>query len=134
VKCSRWLARCGALAYDLTMRVNRVMNAARRLLGLGYWSLAGYLKLRLPNAVRYVEALEHAAAQAAKHRGLDGVVCGHIHRAGIREIDSVLYCNDGDWVESCTALVEDMNGRLALRSWQESSASRVVHGPVEAAA
>jgi UDP-2,3-diacylglucosamine pyrophosphatase LpxH len=134
VKCSRWLARCGAVAYDLTMRVNRVMNSVRSLLGLGHWSLAGYLKLRLPNAVRYVQAFEHAAAQAAAQRGLDGVVCGHIHRAGIREIDSIQYCNDGDWVESCTALVEDMNGRLALMSWQEMRATQTVHTPVEAAA
>jgi UDP-2,3-diacylglucosamine pyrophosphatase LpxH len=134
VKCSRWLARFGAVAYDLTMRLNRVMNGLRRLLGMRYWSLAGYLKLRLPNAVRYVEAFEHAAAQAAVQRNLDGVVCGHIHRAGIREIDSVLYCNDGDWVESCTALVEDMNGRLAIRSWHQMRASQVVQPAVEAAA
>src|SRR5690349_23728989 len=74
VKCSRWLARFGAAAYDFTMRINRVMNWARRQAGLGYWSLAGYLKLRLPNALRYVEAFEHAAAQAAIQRDLDGVV------------------------------------------------------------
>jgi UDP-2,3-diacylglucosamine pyrophosphatase LpxH len=134
VKCSRWLARFGAAAYDCTMRVNRVMNAVRRVFGLGYWSLAGYLKLRLPNAVRYVLAFEHAAAQAAAQRGLDGVVCGHIHRAGIREIDAVLYCNDGDWVDSCTALVEDMNGRLALWSSESAQAMREPPACVEAAA
>lgn len=134
VKCSRWLASCGAAAYDLTMRLNRVMNSVRRHFGLGYWSLAGYLKLRLPNAVRYVEAFEHAAAQAAIRRDLDGVVCGHIHRAGIREIDGVVYCNDGDWVESCTALTEDLNGRLSIWSWHELRAMHGVHAPVEAAA
>src|SRR5689334_15363276 len=134
VKCSRWLASFGAAAYDFTMRLSRVMNWARRRAGLGYWSLAGYLKLRLPNALRYVEAFEHAAAQAAAQRDLDGVVCGHIHRAGIRVIDGITYCNDGDWVESCTALVEDMNGRLALWSWQERAATQTVHTPVEAAA
>lgn len=134
VKCSRWLARCGAAAYDFTMRLNRAMNSARRCLGLGHWSLARYVKLRLPNAVRYVQAFEHAAAQAAVQRNLDGVVCGHIHRAGIHEIDSILYCNDGDWVENCTALVEDMNGRLALWSWEEMRAAHGVHVPVEAAA
>jgi UDP-2,3-diacylglucosamine pyrophosphatase LpxH len=134
VKCSRWLARFGAAAYDLTMRFNRVTNAVRRSFGLGHWSLARYLKLRLPNAVRYVEAFEHAAAQAAIQRDLDGVVCGHIHRAGIREIDGVLYCNDGDWVESCTALTEDLNGRLALWSWQELREMDGAHVPVEAAA
>jgi UDP-2,3-diacylglucosamine pyrophosphatase LpxH len=134
VKCSRWLARFGAVAYDFTMRINRTMNAARRLIGLEYWSLAGYLKLRLPNAMRYVRAFEHAAAQAAAQRGLDGVVCGHIHRAELREIDSVLYCNDGDWVESCTALVEDMNGRLALSSWHAALSARQLDSRVEAAA
>lgn len=134
VKCSRWLASCGAAAYDFTMRLNRVTNSLRRHLGLGYWSLAGYLKLRLPNAVRYVAAFEHAAAQAALQRDLDGVVCGHIHRAGIREIDGVLYCNDGDWVESCTALAEDLNGRLSIWSWHELRAMHGVHAPVEAAA
>jgi UDP-2,3-diacylglucosamine pyrophosphatase LpxH len=134
VKCSRWLASCGSAAYDFTMRLNRLMNVARRHLGLGYWSLAGYLKLRLPNAVRYVEAFEHAAAQAALKRDLDGVVCGHIHRAGIREIDGVLYCNDGDWVESCTALTEDLNGRLSLWSWQELRATHGEPMTVDAAA
>jgi len=134
VKCSRWLASCGAAAYDFTMRLNRVMNATRRFFGLGYWSLAGYLKLRLPNAVRYVAAFEHAAAQAAIQRDLDGVVCGHIHRAGIREIDGVTYCNDGDWVESCTALTEDLNGRLSLWSWLELRATHGQRTPVEAAA
>ena len=114
VKCSRWLARFGATAYELMMRINRGVNLCRRALGLSHWSLATYLKLRLPNAVRYVEAFEHAAAQAASSRNLAGIVCGHIHRPGLREIDGVLYCNDGDWVESCTALVEHLNGALSL--------------------
>jgi UDP-2,3-diacylglucosamine pyrophosphatase LpxH len=72
------------------------------------------VKLRLGNAVRYVQAFEAAAAQAARQRKLHGIVCGHIHRAGVREIDGVLYCNDGDWVESCTALVESPGGELSL--------------------
>jgi UDP-2,3-diacylglucosamine pyrophosphatase LpxH len=114
VKCSRWLARFGATAYDVMMRVNRGVNLCRRALGLPHWSLASYLKLRLPNAMRYVEAFEHAAAQAALSRNLSGVVCGHIHRPGLRQIEGVLYCNDGDWVESCTALVESMSGELSL--------------------
>ncbi len=114
VKCSRWLARFGASAYDFMMRINRGVNGCRRALGLAHWSLASYLKLRLPNAVRYVEAFEHAAAQAALSRNLAGVVCGHIHRPGLRRIDVVLYCNDGDWVENCTALVESMSGELSL--------------------
>jgi UDP-2,3-diacylglucosamine pyrophosphatase LpxH len=125
VKCSRWLAWLGSGAYGLAMRLNRGVHALRRMLGLPYWSFANYLKLRLKNAVRYVEAFEHAAAQAAAHRKLHGVVCGHIHRAGIRSIDGVQYCNDGDWVESCTALVEDLNGHLSLCSWmQQGRATR----------
>jgi UDP-2,3-diacylglucosamine pyrophosphatase LpxH len=114
VKCSRWLARFGATAYDFMMRINRGVNFSRRALGLRHWSLATYLKLRLPNAVRYVEAFEHAAAQAALSRNLAGIVCGHIHRPGLRQIDGILCCNDGDWVESCTALVETMSGELSL--------------------
>jgi UDP-2,3-diacylglucosamine pyrophosphatase LpxH len=114
VKCSRWLARFGAVAYEAMMRLNRSVNFCRRVFRLPYWSLATYLKLRLPKALRYVAAFEHAAAQAARARGLDGIVCGHIHRAGVREIDGVLYCNDGDWVESCTALVEATSGELSL--------------------
>jgi UDP-2,3-diacylglucosamine pyrophosphatase LpxH len=114
VKCSRWLARFGATAYEVMMRINRGVNACRRACGLPHWSLAAYLKLRLANAVRYVEAFEHAAAQAALSRNLDGIVCGHIHRPGLRQIDGVLYCNDGDWVESCTALVELPNGELSI--------------------
>ncbi|HEY6123841.1 MAG TPA: UDP-2,3-diacylglucosamine diphosphatase [Steroidobacteraceae bacterium] len=114
VKCSRWLARFGATAYEVMMRINRGVNRCRRAFGLRHWSLATYLKLRLANAVRYVEAFEHAAAQAARSRNLAGIVCGHIHRPGLRQIDGVLYCNDGDWVESCTALVESNSGQLSL--------------------
>jgi UDP-2,3-diacylglucosamine pyrophosphatase LpxH len=124
VKCSRWLARFGAAAYEFMMRINRGVNVCRRALGLPYWSLATYVKLRLGNAVRYVEAFETAAAQAARSRNLRGIICGHIHRAGVREIDGVLYCNDGDWVESCTALVESPGGELSL--WQHGRAS---HAP-----
>jgi UDP-2,3-diacylglucosamine pyrophosphatase LpxH len=117
VKCSPWLARLGASAYDLSLRLNRYLNAMRRLFGYPYWSLAGYLKHRVKNAVSYIGSFERAAAQAARRRGVDGVVCGHIHRPELSDIDGVRYCNDGDWVESCSALVEDMNGRLAIWSW-----------------
>jgi UDP-2,3-diacylglucosamine pyrophosphatase LpxH len=119
VKFSPWLARLGAHAYDFTMRLNRYVNALRKLLGFPYWSLASWLKHRVSNALEYIDGFERAAAQAAARRKVDGIVCGHIHRAGIREIDGVRYCNDGDWVESCTALVEDMNGQLTLWSWQQ---------------
>ena len=119
VKCSPWLARLGARAYDFLLRMNRYVNALRRLFGYPYWSLASYLKHRVKNAVQYISSFERAVAHAARRRRVDGVVCGHIHRAEMTEIDGVTYCNDGDWVESCTALVEDLNGRLAVWSWPE---------------
>jgi UDP-2,3-diacylglucosamine pyrophosphatase LpxH len=123
VQCSPWLARLGSTAYDFTLQLNRYVNAVRRLFGYSYWSLANYLKHRVKNAVSYISSFERAVAHAARKRGVDGVVCGHIHRAEISDIDGVLYCNDGDWVESCTALVEDMNGRLAIWHWAELRAA-----------
>src|SRR5262249_29616108 len=80
------------------------------------WSLVTWLKSRVGNAMAYVQRYEHAAAHAAAARGLDGVICGHIHRPHVEQMEGVLYCNDGDWVEHCTALVEDRNGEL--RIWQ----------------
>ena len=120
VKCSPWLAKLG-LDVPTTSRcgLNRHFNSLRRLFGYPYWSLASYLKHRVKNAVQYISSFENAVAHAARKRGVDGVVCGHIHRAEITDIDGVMYCNDGDWVESCSALVEDMNGRLAIWSWPE---------------
>ena len=119
VKCSPWLAKLGSNVYDFLLGLNRHVNAVRRLFGMPYWSLASYLKHKAKTAVQYIASFEQAVAHAARKRGVDGVVCGHIHRAEISDIDGVQYCNDGDWVESCTALVEDMNGRLALWSWPE---------------
>jgi UDP-2,3-diacylglucosamine pyrophosphatase LpxH len=134
VKCSRWIARIGSGAYELAMRLNRCVNFLRHAFGMPYWSFANYLKLRLKNAVRYVEAYEHAAAHAAVQRRLHGIVCGHIHRPGIRTIDGVLYCNDGDWVENCSALIEDMAGRLSMCSWGQIAQRAMVSEPVDAAA
>ena len=119
VKCSPWLAKLGSSVYDFLLGLNRHLNSVRRLFGMPYWSLASYLKHKAKTAVQYIASFEQAVAHAARKRGVDGVVCGHIHRAEISDIDGVQYCNDGDWVESCTALVEDKNGRLALWSWPE---------------
>ena len=119
VKCSPWLAKLGSSVYDVLLRLNRHVNAVRRLFNLPYWSLASYLKHKAKTAVQYIASFENAVAHAARRRGVDGVVCGHIHRPEIREMDGVVYCNDGDWVESCSAIVEDMNGRLAIWSWPE---------------
>ncbi len=117
VRYARWLALLGDWAYENVLRVNHHYNVIRRKLGYPYWSLSAYLKSKVKNAVEYVSNYERAVAAEAKHRGVDGVVCGHIHQAEIRDIDGVLYCNDGDWVESCTALVEHADGRLEILDW-----------------
>ncbi len=117
VACQAWLARLGSTVYDHVIVLNRRFNALRRWFGLPYWSLAGFLKSCSGEALRYIENFEHAAAYAARRHGLDGIVCGHIHRHGIATINGVVYANDGDWVESCTALIEDRNGQLAIWHW-----------------
>ena len=117
VQGARWLAYLGDNLYELSLKLNRHLNALRARLGLPYWSLSAYLKHKVKKALNYVIDFEHAVAHEARRRGHQGVVCGHIHRAEIRDIGGVLYCNDGDWVESCTALVEDHDGRLELVSW-----------------
>ena len=117
IQCAKWLAYLGDNLYELTLRLNRHLNHWRGRLGLPYWSLSAYLKHKVKKAVSYVSDFEQALAAEAKRRGHDGVVCGHIHRAEMRDIDGILYCNDGDWVESRTALVEHNDGRLELVHW-----------------
>jgi len=134
VKCSPLLMRLGGFCYGLVMLAGRAISACRKMAGLPHWSLAAHVKLRLASAARYVEAFETAAARFALQRGLDGVVCGHIHRAAVREIDGVLYCNDGDWVESCTALVEDNQGALSLLHFGEAGLAESRAEIIEAAA
>ena len=119
VRYARWLALLGDWAYNLALAANYWMNRARRALGLSYWSLSAFLKHRVKNAGEYVSRFEDAVADAAAKRGGDGVVCGHIHHAEIRKVHGVTYCNDGDWVESCTALVEHADGRLEILRWVE---------------
>jgi UDP-2,3-diacylglucosamine pyrophosphatase LpxH len=114
IQCAKWLAYVGDVAYEWTLKANRWFNRARARLGLPYWSLSKYLKLRVKRAVSYVSEFEGAVAREARRRGVHGVICGHIHHAEIRDIDGVLYCNDGDWVESLTALVEHHDGRLEI--------------------
>jgi UDP-2,3-diacylglucosamine pyrophosphatase LpxH len=119
IQYARWLAVAGDRLYTLTLHLNRWVNAARARLGFSYWSLAQFLKHRVKNAVAYITDFEIALAQEARRRGVDGIVCGHIHKAEIRSIGGTLYCNSGDWVESLTALVEDDAGELAIVSWKE---------------
>jgi UDP-2,3-diacylglucosamine pyrophosphatase LpxH len=118
VQGARWLAHVGDWLYIFSLKVNRGFNNARAKLGLPYWSLAQFLKHRVKNAVSYIGKFEEALAREAARRGFDGVVCGHIHKAEIRDIGGVLYCNDGDWVESMTALVETESGELAIIDWK----------------
>jgi UDP-2,3-diacylglucosamine pyrophosphatase LpxH len=117
IQCARWLAVVGDWAYERTLQANSWFNRARARLGLPYWSLSKYLKARVKRAVSYIGDFERAVAREARQRGLHGVVCGHIHHAEIREVDGVLYCNDGDWVESLTALLEHHDGRLEIADW-----------------
>ncbi|MCX7054300.1 MAG: UDP-2,3-diacylglucosamine diphosphatase [Proteobacteria bacterium] len=121
VRASPLLESLGNRAYAGALRMNRYVNAVRQMLGYPYWSLAAFLKHKVKNAVKYIANFERALAVEARRRGVDGVICGHIHRAEITEIDGILYCNDGDWVESCTTLVEDFTGRLSLLRWTETA-------------
>ncbi|MGB5948268.1 MAG: UDP-2,3-diacylglucosamine diphosphatase [Parvibaculum sp.] len=121
VKYAKWLAHLGDRAYGAALALNNWLHEIRRLFGLPYWSLSSYLKHRVKNAVEYISSYEAAVARSARERGVDGVICGHIHHAEIRAMDGVLYCNDGDWVESCTALAEDEEGTLSIITWHRFS-------------
>ena len=128
IACAKWLAYLGDNLYTVILKANQFLNTWRARAGLPYWSLSQYLKLKVKNAVSYITSFEHALADEAKRRGLDGVICGHIHKPEIRDIDGIRYCNDGDWVESLSALVEDFSGELRLVSWQE-----IIQAPTVAA-
>ena len=127
IQCATWLAHVGDSLYGFTLRMNRHLNSLRARLSLPYWSLSKYLKLKVKRAVSYVGDFEAALAREARKRGAHGVVCGHIHHAELRQIDGILYANDGDWVESLTALVEHADGRLELIDWS-GRASQVWRG------
>jgi UDP-2,3-diacylglucosamine pyrophosphatase LpxH len=120
----RWLAYVGDSAYTMLMAANRAVNAFRRRFGMPYWSLSKHAKAKVKNAVAFISHFEDVVAHAAGVRGVDGVVCGHIHTAEMREIAGVTYYNDGDWVESCTALVEHFDGRMEVLHWADVIAAR----------
>lgn len=119
VRYAKVLALLGDSAYTFALAMNRWFNLARRRLGLPYWSLSAWLKRQVKEAVKAIDRFETALASEARRRGLDGVVCGHIHHPEMRMVDGIEYINDGDWVESCTALVEHADGRLELIDWAE---------------
>jgi UDP-2,3-diacylglucosamine pyrophosphatase LpxH len=124
VQRAKWLAHLGDAAYIFTLKLNQWFNHVIGKLGLPYWSLAQFLKHRVKNAVSYITDFEEAVAHEARRRGFDGVVCGHIHKAEIRDVNGVLYCNDGDWVESLTALVELESGEMKIIDWKSIEALR----------
>src|SRR5256714_3473436 len=122
----KWLAFAGDLGYQFLLSLNPAINFVRRRFGLGYLSLSAYAKKRVKDAVSFIGKFEAAVAHYAEHYNVDAVLCGHIHSAAIREFDNVTYYNCGDWVESCTALVEGEDGILALTNYHPFSAVRPV--------
>jgi len=128
-----WLTVLGNNGYDLMIHVGQALNSLRRWLGFREWSLSAYVKQRVKNIVKFVTDYEHALMSEARRRGADGVVCGHIHKAEIKEIDGLTYFNAGDWVESCTAVVEHFDGRMELVKWAGATQPVPVAQPVQAA-
>jgi len=118
VQHARWLAWLGDWAYTLALWLNLGFNKIRRRLGFPYWSFSAWAKLKVKNAVNFIGAFETALAEAARRHQANGVVCGHIHHAVIRDIDGITYINTGDFVESCTAVAEHEDGRLEVLCWQ----------------
>ena len=130
---ARWLAFLGDQAYTLLLKANIVLNAVRRRFNLPYWSLSSYLKKCVKNAVQYIGQYEEVVAREASQRGVQGVVCGHIHCAEIRQFGSITYYNDGDWVESCTALTEAKDGTMSIIDWAAHVRDRAAKQAVVAA-
>jgi UDP-2,3-diacylglucosamine pyrophosphatase LpxH len=132
VRNARWLAHLGDWAYDVAIFANTWFNRARRLFGVGYWSLSAWAKYKVKNAVNFIGDYEKTLAAEAGRRGVDGVVCGHIHHATIKTIDGVLYINTGDFVESCTAVAEHEDGSFEVLHWQTTAAERADAEPPSA--
>jgi UDP-2,3-diacylglucosamine pyrophosphatase LpxH len=118
---SRWLAKLGSGAYEVLLILNRWFNYLRRKLGAPYWSLSAYLKHKVKNAVSFIFDFEQVLIHAAQQEGVEGVICGHIHHAALHQLGPITYGNCGDWVESCTALVEDHAGALSILRWTDES-------------
>lgn len=117
IQHARWLAYIGDSAYTFLLWINKWFNDLRRFFKLPYWSLSQYLKLKVKKAVSFINAFETLMVKEAHRRGCDGVVCGHIHKSELKEINNLIYANDGDWVESLTALVEHKDGELEIVNW-----------------
>jgi UDP-2,3-diacylglucosamine pyrophosphatase LpxH len=124
VRAAKWLAFLGDRGYELALWLNNPLNWVRRHLGLGYWSLSAYLKYRVKSAVAFIGAFEEAVATEARRAGVDGVICGHIHHPSDRRFAGIHYLNCGDWVESCTAIVETHAGELRVIHWSDQTDDR----------
>jgi len=118
MKNAEWLAHLGSWAYDVSISMSVMLNKIRNLLGLSHWSLSSYLKYKVKESVNFIGDYEETLTKYVKNKGLNGIICGHIHHANIRDIDDVRYMNCGDWVESCTALVEHHNGTFEIIRWE----------------
>ena len=122
VRHAPWLAHIGDGAYSFALQLNGALNGIRRRLGFTYWSLSAWAKLKVKKAVNHIGRFEELLSLEARRHACDGVICGHIHHAVIQDLDGVRYMNTGDWVESCTALVEHEDGRFELIRWSEELA------------
>lgn len=130
VRNAKWLAFLGDHGYEFALWLNHPLNWVRRHLGLGYWSLSAYLKYRVKKAVAFIGAFEEAVALEARRRGADGIICGHIHHAADHTLHGTHYLNCGDWVESCTAVVETDDGRLHVIRWNDLARERNTNRPL----
>ena len=116
----KWLAILGDYGYDLLLHLNVVLNFLRKRIGIKkYWSLSKYVKDNVKSSVSFISDFEAVLSTHAKNKGYDGIICGHIHKAEIRDIDKIQYLNCGDWVESCTAIVETFEGEFKIINWLE---------------
>jgi UDP-2,3-diacylglucosamine pyrophosphatase LpxH len=116
----QWLAKIGSVGYDVLIDINRIFRFFRRLLGVqSQFSLAAYVKFKVKNVVQFISDYEESIVHTLKHEKLDGVICGHIHHAEIKQIEGFWYVNTGDFVESCTAIVEHFDGRLEMLRWRK---------------
>jgi UDP-2,3-diacylglucosamine pyrophosphatase LpxH len=122
VRNARLLAYLGDWAYDAAIAINVALAAVRRRLGLPYWSFSAWAKLQVKHAVNFIGAFQQVVAEEARKHGADGVICGHIHHAVIEDIGGIRYINTGDWVESCTAVIEHWDGTMELVTWQSPAA------------
>lgn len=126
VRHAKWLAFLGDWAYVAALGINTWVNAVRRRLGFTYWSLSSWAKLKVKNAVNFIGNFEDTLAKEAKRLDCDGVICGHIHHATIREMHGVTYVNTGDFVESCTGVLEHMDGRLEIVHWTRKGGAHLI--------